>query len=307
MLNRVTQGASTESAASQPRGEAAAGLLLLVRPGFVDQGLKDGRVLSGDPFFGYEPGQILVAGPFRIEDSVDRPVRELLWNALGAEFGGECRTPLGSVTQAVAHEGGGHTGVVDETALFQTVQTDVDSGRSKSLLAQAFSEFRSGAGPVREQVQGGVPNPNVRVVIEEFVSEYSAERVSYTQETPFERLEHHFERFRVVVEVDEDVQASAAARLDSSDGRVGAQNPTSDEQDVRVLLSMRSWVFFSGLSTDAKRAGVRLADGTTVIWGGSRSAAICRSASLHIPLVDQEVMVESQHLSVVEDDRPVIS
>lgn len=150
MRDGIIPGSPAESAAGQPRREAPAHFLLLVRPRVVDERLEDRRILPGDPFFDGSTGKILITCTLGVEDTVDRLVCEFRCDPFGTEFRCECGAAFGAVTEAVAHECGGDARVVNQAAFFEAVQTEIDPSRTKPLLTQPPSKLHTGSGPIRE-------------------------------------------------------------------------------------------------------------------------------------------------------------
>ena len=228
-MNRVVDGitpySSTESTACQPRREASARLLPLVRPLVIDQGLEDRRILTGNPLFDGSSGKVMVTRALGIEDPVDGLVGEVLCDPLGTELRRECGAALGAVSKAVTHEGGSDARVVNQSSVLQSIETQVDPDRMKPLLPQALAKFGPGSGPIREQVERGIPDPDVGIVIQQSVAIGARERVSHTQSTPFEGLQHDLEGLGIVVQVDKHLQTAWSAGLNPGNERVGAQDP----------------------------------------------------------------------------------
>ena len=67
------------------------------------------------------------------------------------------------MAQAVAYKGRRNRFVVEKPALLQQIETGVDARRVEALLAESPPELLMGAGPVREQIEGGVAHADVRV------------------------------------------------------------------------------------------------------------------------------------------------
>ena len=136
-----------------------------------------------------------------------------------------------AVAQAVAYKGRRNRFVVEKPALLQQIETGVDARRVEALLAEFPPELLMGAGPVREQIEGGVAHADVRVGVEQMVTLVGGQGVPDTEPALFERFEHQLERF-ALVEVDEDFEAALPLGLDARDERVSGAQP------ARALLGI---------------------------------------------------------------------
>lgn len=135
------------------------------------------------------------------------------------------------MAQAVAYKGRRNRFVVEKPALLQQIETGVDARRVEALLAEFPPELLMGAGPVREQIEGGVAHADVRVGVEQMVTLVGGQGVPDTEPALFERFEHQLERF-ALVEVDEDFEAALPLGLDARDERVSGAQP------ARALLGI---------------------------------------------------------------------
>jgi len=216
--HRVPSKAPTSEIAD----EASHGFLSLGASTFHHQSFEHGSTLSRDPRLRDLPGQGRVVGVFVVEDPADRLERHLTRHALRAKLGRQrCPAPW-PVAKSVSYECRGDGFVVDEPSVLEPIETEVDSCRTKALAEQAASQFGSGASAVRDQIQGGVSDAQVFVIVQEVVLAGSGQGIADAEAVALQRFEHDLEGL-AAIEVNADLQPSWFEGLDAGDERRGGR------------------------------------------------------------------------------------
>tara|TARA_B110000438_G_scaffold172351_1_gene164756 strand:- start:187 stop:513 length:327 start_codon:yes stop_codon:yes gene_type:complete len=94
--------------------------------------------------------------------------------------------------------------VVNKPHFLQAVETDVDTCGTKSLLPEASFQLCPGAGAVRDEIEGGVADSNILIVVDQLVLSVGRKVIPDAEATSLERFERDLEGF-ATIEVDPDL------------------------------------------------------------------------------------------------------
>jgi hypothetical protein len=200
--------------------ESTADLLAFRTSPVRHQSVQHAVALTARPLPPHFPRQRRIVYVGVLEDPLDGAGGEISVDPLRPELGAQSGRTLRAMPQPVAHERFGDGSVVEEAFLIQAVEARVDASGAEALLPEPAVQLDAGPGAIGEEIECGVADADVGVVVEEVMPFFRRESVSDAETVPFQRLQHDLERLSPV-EVQENLQASGPQGLNPCDERVG--------------------------------------------------------------------------------------
>jgi hypothetical protein len=192
------------------------GALPFACPVVRDQRVQQRVALPRYPTVRDLPGEHEIGHFFVLEYFVDYATGDLRRDPLRTKLRREARPAAWAVPKPVPHERGGDRGVIEQSPLFEPVQTPVDADPIESLRSELSPELAPGARPVGQLNEGGVTDANVGVEVEQGTPALAGKRIAHTDPGSLEGFER--DRYRVTpVEVQPYLEPVSTEVLDAEE------------------------------------------------------------------------------------------